>query len=78
MYWKGFHRPDELDTSRYFEDDEIVTPTPKHSEEETYTVWVGGSEVNDHLLTKDQAERLAKCYIADGYDDVQIEELKAE
>ena len=76
MYWNGFHRPDELDTSRYFEDDEINTP--KHSGDETYTVWVGGVEVNDHLLTKDQAERLAKCYIADGYDDVQIEEVKAE
>lgn len=41
-----------------------------------YSVWVGGGEVNDCYLTKDQAERLAKCYIADGYTDVQIEEIK--
>lgn len=43
---------------------------------ENYTVWVGGVEVNDHYLTKDQAERLSRCYIADGYDDVQIERVK--
>ena len=45
---------------------------------EQYTVWVGGVEVNDCLLTKDQAERLARCYIADGYADVQIEKVKGE
>ena len=41
-----------------------------------YTVWVGGIEVNDFYLTKDQAERLAHCYIADGYTDVKIEKVK--
>ena len=42
---------------------------------EKWTVWVGGVEVNDCYLTKDQAERLARCYIADGYDDVKIERV---
>ena len=38
-----------------------------------YTVWVGGVEVNDHLLSKSAAEALADEYRADGYDDVCIE-----
>ena len=38
-----------------------------------YTVWVGGVEVNDYLLTKEDAEYLAQEYIDDGYDDVVID-----
>lgn len=37
-----------------------------------YSVWCGGSEVNDYYLTKKQAERLAFEYERDGYDDVVI------
>lgn len=37
-----------------------------------YTVFVGGVEVNDYILTKEQAKVLAKKYINDGYDDVVI------
>lgn len=40
-----------------------------------YSVWVGGSEVNDYYLTKEQAEDLAEEYKEDGYDDVVIEEI---
>ena len=40
-----------------------------------WTVWVGGDEVNDYYLTKDKAKDLAMDFIADGYDDVQIENL---
>ena len=40
-----------------------------------WTVWVGGSEVNDNYLTEDKAKELAVYFIADGYDDVQIENL---
>jgi hypothetical protein len=40
-----------------------------------YTVWVGGVEVNDVLLDKNQAENLAFEYEAEGYDDVIIEEI---
>lgn len=42
---------------------------------EEWTVWVGGIEVNDYYLTKDEAELLAEEYKADGYDDVQIERV---
>lgn len=41
-----------------------------------YTVWVGGVEVNDYLLTLEQAESIAKNWIDDGYDDVQIDVYK--
>lgn len=37
---------------------------------QAYTVWVGGVEVNDYLLDKDNAEQLANQYKQDGYDDV--------
>ena len=38
-----------------------------------YTVWVGGTEVNDYLITHQQAIDLAKVYTDDGYDQVQID-----
>lgn len=41
-----------------------------------YTVWVGGTEVNDYYLTKEQADNLAFEYEVDGYDDVIVEEIK--
>jgi hypothetical protein len=43
-----------------------------------FSVWVGGVEVNDFYLTKEQAEALAKQYEAGGYDDVVVEEIKGE
>lgn len=44
--------------------------------EPKYTVWVGGVEVNDHLLPKDKAEDLAQEYTNDDYDDVVIEKVE--
>lgn len=41
----------------------------------TYSVWIGGLEVNDYYLSKEQAERLADSYKNQGYDDVIIEEV---
>lgn len=38
-----------------------------------WTVWVGGVEVTDGLLTESQADELAESYRADGYDDVSVE-----
>lgn len=46
------------------------------NEKKNYTVWVGGVEVNDEMLTKEEAEKLAQKYIADGYDDVQVENVE--
>lgn len=40
------------------------------------TVWVGGIEVNDYYLTKNEAQQLANEYKAKGYDDVQIETVR--
>jgi hypothetical protein len=40
-----------------------------------YTVWVGGTEVNDNYLTKQQAENLAFEYEQQGYDDVIVEQI---
>jgi hypothetical protein len=46
--------------------------------EQVYSVWVGGVEVNDTLLTKAEAEDLANEYKADGYDDVIIDDYREE
>lgn len=43
-----------------------------------YTVWVGGVEVNDYYLTKEEAENLAFEYEDDGYDDVIIEKINKQ
>ena len=40
-----------------------------------FTLWVGGAEVNDNHLTKEEAEFWQGVYLAKGYDDVQIEEM---
>jgi hypothetical protein len=42
---------------------------------ENFTVWVGGVEVNDNLLSKIDAENLAQEYIDDDYDDVIIQKI---
>ena len=41
-----------------------------------FSVWVGGSEVNDYYLTIDEAIRIADEYVDDGYEDVHIVEKK--
>lgn len=38
-----------------------------------YTVWVGGTEVCDTLLPKEEADELANLYKLQGYEDVQVE-----
>lgn len=38
-----------------------------------YTVWVGGIEVNDTFMPKEEAEELANSYRKQGYRDVHIE-----
>ena len=40
----------------------------------TWTVWVGGVEVNDHYLTHEEATELANQYRRDGYDDILVED----
>ena len=38
-----------------------------------FTVWVGGSEVNDYLLSLREARELAKEWRSQGYDDVKVD-----
>jgi hypothetical protein len=38
-----------------------------------YTVWVGGTEVNDRLLSKNKAKELASVF--HDYDDVVVEKI---
>ena len=40
-----------------------------------YTVWIGGTEVNDFLLNKSEADVLANTYKNQGHDDVQIQDI---
>ena len=42
----------------------------------TWTVWVGGSEMDTHLVSLDQAQLIADEQRRRGYDDVRIEEVK--
>ena len=44
--------------------------------EKRFTVWVGGFEVNDYYLTKEDAEDLKAEYVEKGYDDAIIESKK--
>ena len=43
-----------------------------------YTVWVGGTEVNDYYLNLNQATTLKKYYEDMGYTDVKVEEIANE
>jgi hypothetical protein len=40
-----------------------------------WTVWVGGGENNEYLLTREQADYLAGYWIGQGYDEVTIERI---
>lgn len=40
----------------------------------TYSVWVGGGEVNDRYLTAREAQDTADYYKQKGYEDVVIED----
>jgi hypothetical protein len=40
-----------------------------------WTVWVGGGEINDYLLTEKEAQELAQIWKDKGYDEVAIERI---
>jgi hypothetical protein len=44
----------------------------------SWTVWVGGSEMHSHLLTKGKAISLANEWFNRGYDDVVVKEVVSE
>ena len=37
-----------------------------------YTIWVGGVEVNSHLVSREEAYRIANNWRNDGYEDVIV------
>ena len=43
----------------------------------TFSVWVGGSEVNTRYLSSESAERIAEAWRSFGYDDVIVEEIES-
>lgn len=43
-----------------------------YENEELYSVWVGGGEVNSYYVTRKEAESIAERCRAKGYDDVVI------
>ena len=53
----------------------FIIKNNKTMAEKLFTVWVGGVEVNDNYLTKEEADRIATEYEDEGYDDVVIEEI---
>jgi hypothetical protein len=50
----------------------------EREEAPSWTVWVGGGEVNSYLLTKDEAEDIARAWKDKGYDEVVVEKVKGE
>ena len=50
----------------------ILKEKVEELKEHTWSVWVGGVEVNDYYLTYEKAKSLANEYINGGYDDVVI------
>jgi len=41
----------------------------------SWTVWVGGGEVNSYYLSETQAKDIAQAWIDKGYDEVVVEEV---
>ena len=41
----------------------------------SWTVWVGGSEMDTHLMSLDKAQFVAEEWRRRGYDDIAIEEV---
>ena len=50
----------------------------EREEAPSWTVWVGGSEMHSHLLTKGKAISLANEWFNRGYDDVVVKEVAGE
>lgn len=40
-----------------------------------WTVWVGGGEINDYLLSEKEAHELAQIWKDKGYDEVVVEKV---
>jgi hypothetical protein len=41
----------------------------------TWTIWVGGSEINSYYLSQSEAVSIAREWIDEGYSDVIVGEV---
>ena len=69
---------EEVDTVYPYEIDKYESGSWSEADDTSskYTVWVGGTEVNDDYVEYDEACSIAKKYIDEGYDDVIIQLIK--
>jgi hypothetical protein len=42
----------------------------------TWTIWVGGGEINDYPVTLERAQQIAEYWLSQGYDDTQISNIE--
>lgn len=49
---------------------------PRIPTKRRFSVVVGGDEVNDFFLTKEEADTVYKKYLSEGYDDVHIIDME--
>ncbi len=55
--------------------DMVKSIDESEGESNSWTVWVGGSEVNNEYLSQERANYVAGYWIGRGYDDVVVEEV---
>ena len=56
----------------------LLPPSPMSENDLRYTVFVGGSEVTDWLVTLKTARVVSRFYEEQGYDDVVIVDTKSD
>ena len=56
----------------------LLPPSPTSENDLRYTVFVGGSEVTDWLVTLKTARVVSRFYEEQGYDDVVIVDTKSD
>ena len=62
----------DADWELVWENDELQI----EEDESRFTVWVGGTEVNDYLLTEAEADKFVETYRSAGYTGVVKEKIK--
>jgi hypothetical protein len=55
--------------------DEPVSPVVVNNSTR-YTVWVGGTEVIDYEVTREEANEIARRYRENGYTDVAVQRIE--
>ena len=55
--------------------DMVKSIDESEGESNSWTVWVGGSEINSEYLSQERANYVAGYWIGRGYDDVVVGEV---